>query len=188
MYAAGDVMFEYEKGAIISEIIDDIQRVGELNFKRRWIPSHTWLVTDETTGVEASTEGVARFSLSKYLDDPKCQVMACRPQDITQITISQMLVVADLLASQGLHYDYSGLVGDALEACTFLDDIIPSLREVADPLHENHSYFCSALVATVLNSTAQYHNVPPMDKNTVSKIGPDMLMEQFPFESRIFLK
>ena len=187
-YFDGDIMFEYQKGSVISEVIENVERIGELDFDSRWIPSHTWVVTGQTTGVEASTEGVAKFPLGKYLDNLKCQVMVCRPPDITTITISQMLATANLLASQGLDYDYSGLVGDALEAFTFLDQVIPALREVANPLHNQHALFCSALVATILNSTTQYHGFPPMDRNAVSKIGPDMLMRQFPFERRIFFK
>ncbi len=181
-FGPGWVFFEFQKGSVISDIIAGIERVGALDFKPGWVPSHTWLVLDETTGIEAATEGVARFPLSKYLDNPECQLMACRPAGLSPVSLDQIRVVANRVASEDLGYDYSGLVGDALEACTFADHIIPELRGIADPLHDGHDLFCSALVSTVLEATQQYREQKLFRENTVSKISPLMLLTGFPWD------
>ena len=183
-YAPGWVMFEFQKGSVISDIIAGIERVGTLDFKPGWVPSHTWLVLDETTGIEAATEGVARFPLSKYFDNPECQLMACRPAELSPVSLDQIRVVANKLTNEDLGYDYSGLVGDALEVFTFADQIIPDLKRIANPLHDGHDLFCSALVSTILEATQQYRGQELFRENTVSKISPLMLFTGFPWDKK----
>lgn len=187
-YGPGWNMFSKKPGDLISGIIADIEKIGALNLHPGWCPSHVWKVINETQGIEASTEGIAYFPLQKYFNDPGYQIISCRPNVMTDITVQQMLAIADKLAKEGLGYDYSGLIGDAMEAFTFIDALIPELREVADPLHDSHDLFCSALVSTLDNGTKQYHNVPPFNNYTISKISPLILLRDFDYDRVLMIK
>jgi hypothetical protein len=181
-YGPGWDMFSKEPGDLVSGLISDIEKIGDLNLHPGWCPSHVWKIINETQGIEASTEGIAYFPLDKYFNDPGYQIVSCHPAGMTDRTLQQMLAIADKLVEKGLGYDYSGLIGDALEAFTFIDDLIPELRKVADPLHDSHDLFCSALVSTIDNGTKQYHNVPPFNQYTISKISPLILLKEFNYD------
>lgn len=187
-YVPCSVMFETSP-AFISGLIEDIEKLGSPELRKfGFVPSHTWLVTDQTTGIEASTEGVAYFSLTKYFNDPACKIVSATLKGITIDTIHQMLSLASVLAKDGLKYDYEGLVGDALESLTGLDNLIPELRKVADPLHTDHRLFCSALVATLISSAPQYAGLQLFKDYTVSKISPLLLFAELPFSEAKIIK
>ncbi len=182
------VMFGLEKGSLVSEGIELIEEVGALDFSAKFVPSHTWIALDGNTGIEASTEGIAKFPLSKYIEQPGYIVQACGLPELIPKTETQILAMADKLASEGLSYDYAGLAGDALEAFLMLDQLLPELRKVADPLHEGHALFCSALVSTILKATAQYKDIEIFREYTVSKISPLILNQRFAWAAKNFVK
>src|SRR5208337_1893655 len=121
-YGPGWVMFEVSPKNAVSELIERIEKEdSDFREYRGFVPSHTWMVLDEHTGVEASEGGVRYFKLSKYFDDPTCQIVSYRPSGITVETIQQILGIAEQLTAEHRGYDYTGLIGDALEGLTRID-------------------------------------------------------------------
>jgi hypothetical protein len=188
-YGAGWDMFELSPHNIISEVIEDVEKVGSPQLDNSpFIPSHTWKIIDHDTGVEASEEGISYFPLTKYFSDPSCTIVSCRPSGVTDDTIFQMLAVADKLVSEHLRYDYEGLIGDAIEGVLHLDELIPALYRVADPLHTDHKLFCSALVSTINKATPQYARAELFAQYTLSKISPLLLIQEFPYDQKYLVK
>src|SRR5208337_2954234 len=173
----------------ISELIERIEKEdSDFREYRGWVPSHTWLVIDEHTGIEAAASGIRYFELSKYFDDPTCQIVSYRPAGLTVAAIQQILGLAEQLSEEKLGYDYGALAGDTIEGLIGIDNLIPELKAVADPLHSSHRLFCSALVSTLLKGTAQYQDVDLFKTYTASKISPLRLMMQFPYDAKFTIK
>jgi len=188
-YDIGWDMFERSPNNVVSDVIVDIEKGdGKLADWTGFSPSHTWKVISEDTGIEASTEGVSYFPLSKYFNDPSCEILSCHPAGIVTVTIQQMLAVSAKLTSEHMGYDYSGLIGDAIEGVLDLDSLIPVLKKIADPLNDSHDLFCSALVATINKATPQYANVKLFQDYIISKISPLRLMVEFPYDEMPMIK
>jgi len=187
-YFAGWDMFEYSACNIISEAIDMIEKIGSPKSSSCFVPSHTWKVIDDRMGIEAAEGGVRYFELSKYFDNPGCEIVSCRPADITYDTEKQMLKMARQIVDQKTGYDYLGLIGDVVEGMIGIDRMIPELHKIANPLHSSHNMFCSAVVAALNKSTAQYQNIDLFTNFTISKISPLMLYTAFPYDVKISVK
>jgi len=196
-------MYELGHGSAISDVIVDVEKVGSPDLQAKFIPSHTWKVLaigpvsnwngtgisdSYGIGIEASTEGVAYFPLSKYLGDPSCEIWSCHPQGLTDESIQIMLSLSGKLDGMKLGYDYSGLIGDAIEGFSGIDRLLPWLNKVSDPLHDDHDLFCSALVSTLNAACPQYAKIPLYQNSTDTKISPEMSMYEFPYDKRVCIK
>ncbi len=178
-FAPGWDVFEREKGSEISDIIVDIEKAGSSDIKSFFYPSHVFKVVNATTGIEAAEGGVAYFPLSKYLDNPKCELVFCRPQGLTDQAVSQMLTLGDKLVKAKVGYGYLDLARDALIAFTGLEDVIPALHHLGT--QKNH-LFCSALVSLMDKSADIYKDVWLFNEYSISEISPLMLMSDMVYD------
>jgi hypothetical protein len=122
---------------------------------------HVFIVTGETTCVEALARGVQKSSLSDYFTDPNCRTYFRRPaawtpamgQAITDTAISHIgdkygygIIVADLLANTFIGHQLNRLTNNA-----------PN-RIISKLLDRPREEVCSELVALCMQSVAVLAN------------------------------
>jgi len=154
-YDVGYIGFTYYPGDIISEGIayfSDAETDIDV--------SHTLLVTGKNECIEAHIKnGVVVSTLSKYFNDPDCQIFFKKPVWLTHEIADRMVETAE--EQVGCEYDTPLITAQALQG-SFLGRLINKVfdgsvdRFVSDKLDSDNKWICSELVAYILDSQPEY--------------------------------
>lgn len=182
----GTVIFMRKKSNVLSGVISWFQSLDEASTFGEQIgdpdaePSHTALIRDAETIHESSVGGVQISSLGKYLNDSGYQIVCRRPYGLTDEAVKQAIAYGDSLVGKQ-PYDYSGLIGHALQIISPLDNWFPFIRKWPVPLHLFGRY-CSAFNMDELKHTDLYKNEALFKIWHITRISPSLMWNLFPWE------
>jgi len=147
-------------------------------------PSHVITVISKTECIEAYIGGVQISPLSKYLGDPKVEMVFRKPVDMSPVDSD--LIIAGARSILGKPYNYLGLFGRAFLIATRLDKIAWYNKQplLINLFHE--SYYCSAAASHALKNDKKYEVYPLFQKFNESKITPALLYGNGPFKPLTF--
>jgi hypothetical protein len=175
-YGKGYVGFSFRDNNLMSKGIAYFTR-GEYE---GIVPSHAFVVENDTTIIEAHFPHVRRYPIQEYFNDPHVIVFFKKPHDLKPFDAHFMLERAGLHV--GSNYDASVLVyfvGRWIREKFNFGKIPPSHHPAFWDSPE--SFMCSELVSDALNQIPKYSNLLPLSEFHPSRIDPFML-----FRSEIF--
>jgi len=174
-YDIGYIGFTFCPGDIISEGIayfSDAETDIDV--------SHTLLVTGKNECIEAHIKnGVVVSTLSKYFNDPDCQIFFRKPVWLTHEIADRMVETAE--EQVGCEYDTSLITAQALQG-SFLGRLINKVfdgspdKYVSNMLDSDNKWICSELVAYILDSQPEYRDKGILSKPN-STINPQELFD-----------
>lgn len=185
-YIAGETLFTHADRSVITEGISYFEHLGEAtNFgkligQKNAEPGHVVWVISEKEGFESYVGGVQKCRLQKYFDDPHCIVVSRTPKDIDDAALQQGYRYA--VSRLGHPYDYTGIIGKAIDILTPIESVFPFIRKWPVPLHWPGSAFCSALVADIHKHTDRYAKENIFKKWHVTRISPSIWWNEFCWE------
>jgi hypothetical protein len=137
------------------------------------VPSHSFIVRDKNTLIEAALPEVHIRNLSEYFNDPHMVVFFKKPKELTSQDIDTIVFTATL--HLGRKFDVS-LFG------YYIVRKILRLLGRFEPNKDKPSFFnspdewvCSELVSYCLKAVSKYANLFPLSEYHPSKIDPLML-------------
>ena len=158
-YNKGYVGFTYYNTSVISRGIAYITRWAKMGDIK---VSHTLLVTGKDECIEAHIkQGVVRSTLTKYFDDPRCQIFFRKPVGLTSDIAKRIEAVA--AAQVGTKYDTDLIVAEAAQG-GIIGKLVNRIfhgkpdRLVSKLLNRDDRWICSELVAYCLDEQPEYHN------------------------------
>lgn len=187
-YMPGYIGFTYSRNSIISILVAwfsrSISHIKFLNLdkknKKYAKVSHTFIVIDETTIIEAhAMSGVSYAKLSKYTEDKNCDVYFRRPLGYNKILGSK--IVKSAQRHLGENYDYGLIIADLLSS-TFIGRTIN--RAFFNIPKKLLSYFldtpkaqiCSEVASKALKDQQKLKNKGIL-KTPAREITPQMLFD-----------
>jgi hypothetical protein len=183
-YGKGYIGFTYSDSNVISKGIAYFTRWARMSQIR---VSHALIVTDENECIEAHMNGgVQKSTLSKYFDDPHCQIFFRKPVDLLPAVADAIVESAE--SQLGCTYDIGLIAGHALPN-TFVGRVIErrfggSFESLLCKfLNHDNQWICSELASFCLDQQHSYHDTGILKAN-VETISPQELFEDpFVFEA-----
>ena len=180
-YDIGHIGFTFYPGDIVSEGIayfSDAETDVEV--------SHTLLVSGKDECIEAHIKnGVQISTLSKYFDDPRCQIFFKKPVGLNPELARRMIETAK--EQVGCEYDTSLIIAQALQG-SFLGRLINKVfngkpdEYISDKLDSDGKWICSEFMAYDMDSQPEFK-----DKGILAK--PDNTIDpQELFDDKIIFK
>ena len=140
-------------------------------------PSHSFLVLNQDTLLEASVEGVVKTLLVDYFSNPHIMVYFKKPRGLDEAKTN--LILERALSHLGAGYDF-GLMFYYIIAYV-LRQTDPGMRlrwnlwiqeRLPGWLDNPNRELCSELVADALNQIVEWRQLPPLSDHTASAISP----------------
>lgn len=176
-YGPGWVGFSYRDNDVFSKGIAWFTREEYEGI----VPSHTFIVQDEKTIIEAAGGKVRVYPIQNYFNDPHIIVFFKKPRNYDKNRA--YTIIRRAAAKVDKTYDYS-LFFYFISHFLFLDYIekkFPCLRKRPSFFDSANKFICSEVVADSLNQIPEYSNLFPLSEYHISKIDPFKL-----FRSEIF--
>ena len=124
--------------------------------------SHALIVTGDNECIEAHMqEGVKQSDLSKYFNDPRCQIFFRKPVGLNDEIANRLAATA--AKEIGTKYDAALIASHAIQG-TFIGKLINSVfkgkpdKLVSKVLNRDDRWICSELVAHCLRLQPEYAN------------------------------
>lgn len=158
-YDMGYIGFTYYPKKIVSSGIAYFTRFERMSDIK---VSHSLLVSGPDECIEAHIQnGVERSTLSKYFNDPGCQIFFRKPIDLNPELAIRMVETASCLV--GAKYDLALIVAQAIQG-SFLGRLINKLtgewvdRQISYRLNNKNKWICSELTSYVMDEQPEYYN------------------------------
>lgn len=184
----GTIMFIRKKNDLLSGVISWFENLAEASDFGEQIgdpdaePSHTVRIIDDNLNIhESSVWGPQIAPLSKYLDDSRYQIVCRRPLGLTDAAVKQANEYGNSLIGK-TPYDWTGLIGHAVQILSPFDNWFPFIRKWPVPLHLMGEY-CSAFNMDEYKHTDLYKDLPMFKIWHVTRLSPSLAWNLFPWES-----
>lgn len=184
-YAPGYDIYTIKPGNAISEGIVWFQNIDERIEYEKLLKvhgfSHVFHVVDEEWGIEASDQGIQRFRLSEYFDDPDYIVVCREPENLLFPSVFEKNQYLESLI--GRPYDIPALgLGFAAMILSRVTSLFPFWRKTPVPFHLPGARVCSSLVADGWKHTRQYSDIQLLKEWNITRIHVHKLWNGFPYK------